>query len=133
MWELEPTELFERDRKHYEKKHPREFSALKENLKRYLKLLEAAPNNMAVQAGFLHSETGGVLAIDQKGGGQGLQESRLYTFADDKTHRVWLITIGNKKEQPGDVQICRKFVDSLRGDEDAEPEKEQNITEGKAP
>jgi hypothetical protein len=118
MWEIEPTDSFERDQKHYRKKHPRELAAVLANLERYLKLLAKAPNSKAVvPAGFLHAEPAGVMAIDQKGGGPGLQETRLYTFADDRTRTLWLITIGNKDEQPDDIQFSRKFVASVRGDD----------------
>lgn len=118
MWEIEPTDSFDRDQKHYRKKHQRELAAVLANLERYMKLLAKAPNSKAVvPAGFLHAEPAGVMAIDQKGGGAGLQETRLYTFADDRTQTVWLITIGNKNEQPDDIQFSRKFVESLREDE----------------
>lgn len=117
MWQLEPLQSFERASKHYLKKHARELQALKRNLGRYLELLNTAPNSKAVQAGYLHNEPQGVKAVDQSGGGAGLQETRLYTFADDNTRTLWLITIGNKNEQSEDIQFCRKFVDSLRADE----------------
>ena len=120
MWEIETTDSFERDQKHYRKKHSRELAAVLANLDRYLKLLRKAPNSKAVvPAGFLHAEPAGVMAIDQKSGGPGLQETRLYTFADDRTQTLWLITIGNKNEQPDDIQFSRKFVESLRDDESA--------------
>lgn len=122
MWEAATTDSFERDQKHYSKKHPRELAGVLVNLQRYLKQLDQSPNAKAVvAAGFLHSEPAGVMAIDQKGGGPGLQETRLYTFADDSTKTVWLITIGNKSEQPADIQFCRKFVESLREDETSSP------------
>lgn len=54
-----------------------------------------------------------MVAVDQKGGGGNLQETRLYTFADDETQTLWLITLGNKDEQSNDIQFSRKFVESL--------------------
>lgn len=118
MWEAATTDAFERDQKHYRKKHPRELAAVLANLKRFIALLEVAPNAKAIiPTGYLHAEPAGVVAVDQRGGGAGLQETRLYTFPDDKTKTLWLITIGNKAEQPGDIQFCRKFVESLRGND----------------
>lgn len=113
MWSLAYSTQWPRDLKHYEKKRPRELAAVLRNLKRYLDLLNVSPNAKAAQAGFLHHEPVGVVALDQKGGGTGLQETRLYTFADDKTQTLWLITVGNKDDQPDDIQFSRKFVTSL--------------------
>ena len=113
MWQLEPLPSFDRASKHYLKKHPRELAALKVNLKRYVAMLNDVPNAQAVQAGFLHPEPKGVKAVDQRGGGAGLQETRLYTYADDRTKTLFLITIGNKQEQPADIQFCQEFVSQL--------------------
>ena len=122
MWELAMTDSFERDQKHYRKKRPRELAAVLVNLQRYLALLKQSPNAKAVvPAGFLHAEPAGVVAIDQRGGGPGLQETRLYTFPEDKTQSLWLITIGNKAEQSDDIQFCRKFVASLIENQDEPP------------
>jgi hypothetical protein len=122
MWKLLTSAVFEGDQKHYEKKHPRELQAVRANLVRNVQRLTESPNSKAVKAGYLHDEPAGVVAIDQKAGGSGLQETRLYTFADDKTRTLWLITIGNKAEQPKDIQFCRRFVDSLREDDPATPQ-----------
>lgn len=117
MWSLAYSTQWPRDVKHYQKKHARELAAVLHNLKeRYLAMLNVCSNSKAVQAGFLHHEPDGIVAIDQKGGGTGLQETRLYTFADDKTNTLWLITIGNKDDQPDDIQFSRKFVESLKAD-----------------
>ena len=120
MWSLAFSTQWPRDVKHYEKKHSRELAAILHNLKdRYLPMLNASPNAKALQAGFLHHEPDGVVAIDQKGGGTGLQETRLYTFADDSTQTLWLITVGNKDEQPDDIQFSRKFVQSLKAESES--------------
>jgi hypothetical protein len=113
MWHIEPTTQWPKDQKWYEKKHPRELAAVLHNLQRYMDQLNAAPNARAVQAGFLHHEPGGVVAIDQKSGGKGLQETRLYTFADARTETVYLITLGDKGSQPTDIKFCSDFVKSL--------------------
>lgn len=51
---------------------------------------------------------------DQKGGGANLQETRLYLYADDRARIVYLITIGNKDTQAGDIALARTFAESLQ-------------------
>jgi hypothetical protein len=113
MWEIETSLQWEKDRKFYEKKRPRELAAVLRNLDRYQKMLLGAPNSKTVQAGFLHSEPSRVVAIDQKGGGAALQETRLYTYADDKNKILYIITVGNKDEQQDDISFAKDFVSNL--------------------
>ena len=113
MWTLQPTDRWDKDQRHYVKKHPAELAAVLRNLERYLALLGVSKNPRAVYAGYLHPEGGGVLAVDQKGGGGNLQETRLYTFACEERHIVYLITIGNKDTQAADIRLSRRFVASL--------------------
>lgn len=116
MWTTEPTTQWQKDAKHYEKKHPNELAAVLRNLKRYLSLLEVAPNPRAVQAGFLHPEPKGIIAIDQKGGGGNLQETRLYTYPVETKKVLYLITIGNKNEQTSDIELSKNFVESIQSE-----------------
>jgi hypothetical protein len=88
-------------------------AAVLRNLDRYVGLLNAAPNARAVQAGFLHGEPAGVVAVDQKGGGRNLAETRLYTFADDSAKVLYLILIGDKGSKAKDIQTCREFVRNI--------------------
>lgn len=117
MWQLVPSDQFERDKKFYEKKHKRELVAILHNLGRYLQQLNQSKNSRCVQAGFLHTEQKGVIAVDQKAGGQGLQETRLYTYADEELKDLHLITIGNKDSQAGDVKLASDFVEALKNNE----------------
>jgi len=114
MWEIETTHRWEKDHKHYEKKRPDELAAVTNNLHRYLKILEVSKNSKCVQAGYLHPEPGGVVAIDQKAGGGNLQETRLYTYADDETRILYLLTIGDKAAQDSDIEYCKSAVNELR-------------------
>ncbi len=118
MWQIEPTTGWEKDQKHYSKKRPKELAAVMRNLDRYFKLLTVSKNSKALQAGYLHTEQSGVLAIDQKGGGGNLQETRLYTYADDDTKTVYLIAIGDKGDQHADVEYCKDFLNTLRNKTD---------------
>jgi len=114
MWQVEPTTQWQRDQKWYEKKRPTELAAVLRNLKRYLAQLNAAPNPKAVSAGYIHHEPHGLVAIDQKGGGGNLQETRLYAYPHEERKVLYIITIGNKDEQPSDIQFCKEFVESLK-------------------
>ena len=114
MWELQPTDQYERDLRWYQKKRPRELGAVLNNLQRYLNQLNAAPNAASIMAGYLHPEQNGVVAVDQKGGGGNLQETRLYMFADDQNKVLHLITIGNKDSQHDDVRQSSEYARSLK-------------------
>jgi len=114
MWKIVPCVEWEKDKEWYQKKRPAELAAVLHNFKRYMKLLEVSRNSRCVMAGFLHPEPCGVIAIDQSRGGGNLQETRLYTFADDSTKTVYIITVGNKDDQPSDVMIAKEFVEYMR-------------------
>ena len=96
------------------KKKPAELAAVLHNLKRYHAQLNAAPNPKAFTAGYMHAEPHGVVAIDQKGGGGNLQETRLYVYPCEARKVLYIITIGNKDEQAADIQFCGEFVMSLQ-------------------
>lgn len=110
MWDISPTTQWDKDRKFYEKKHSRELAAVLNNLSRYLALLNCSKNARCAIAGYLHSEPHGVVAIDQKGGGSGLQETRLYVYPDEASKLLYLITIGNKDTQQADIKLSSRFI-----------------------
>jgi hypothetical protein len=116
MWRIEKTDQMERDQKWYEKKRPNEFAAVMRNLERYLGLIKVSKNSKCAEAGYLHKEPGGIIAIDQKGFAGNLQETRLYTLADDAAQIIYLITIGNKSTQHSDVELSKQFAESLSKD-----------------
>jgi hypothetical protein len=116
MWEIEGIPQWDRDRKWYEKKRPSELAAVLHNLKRYHAQLNAAPNPKAFMSGYMHPEPHGVVALDQKGGGANLQETRLYIYPCEAQKVLYVITIGNKDEQSADVKFCGEFVTSLQTD-----------------
>ena len=119
MWQIETTSRWEKDHKHYDKKRPDELAAVLNNLRRYLSLLKSAKNSKCVQAGFLHGEPMGVIAIDQKGGGGNLQETRLYVYTEDAKQVVHLLAIGDKDGQHADLEYCKHFVNALRESADS--------------
>jgi hypothetical protein len=113
MWQIEPILTWEKDKKWYEKKRPNELAAVLHNLGRYFSQLEASPNPKSFMAGYMHTEPHGVVAIDQKGGGSNLQETRLYVYPHEERKVLYLITIGNKDDQSADIKFCSEFVESF--------------------
>ena len=84
------------------------------NLNRYVTQLNAASNSKAFTAGYMHHEPHGVVAIGQNGGGGNLQETRLYIYPNEERKVLYIITIGNKDQQPTDIQFCNEFVESFK-------------------
>jgi UDP-N-acetyl-D-mannosaminuronic acid transferase (WecB/TagA/CpsF family) len=113
-WKLAPSEQYVKDQAWYAKKHPRELEAVANNLVRYLAQLNHAKNALCVQAGYIHPEGKGVVALDQKGGGTSLQETRLYVYAEDTTKTLHIITIGNKNEQSSDIKLAHSYLETLK-------------------
>ncbi len=120
MWSVSPEDEYLHRRKKWPKKHKRELEAVHDNLDTFLKALIAGACPIQAKFGFVHPEPLGVLAIDQKGGGQGLKETRLYIFPDVNTRTVRVITLGDKSSQSNDIALCKEFVKSLRAETDAE-------------
>jgi hypothetical protein len=126
MWKLVPTDEYERRHKRYEKNHPRELLAVLDNLDTYFKSLEAGVKPPQIKHGFMHSEPLGVVAIDQKGGGKNLAQTRLYVYPDTEAETLYVMTLGDKRSQKADIATCRTFVTELRKegqdtDEEADP------------
>lgn len=126
MWQLGATDEYERRHKRYAKDHPRELQAVLDNLDTYFKSLEAGVKPLQIKHGFLHNEPLGVVAIDQKGGGKHLAQTRLYAYPDTETEVLYVITLGDKRSQKEDISTCRGFVQRLRKerqdtDEEANP------------
>jgi hypothetical protein len=113
MWSIEPSTQFLRDSKWYEKKRPDELAAALNNVQRFLVLLNVSKSFKCVQAGYLHKEPSGIIAVDQKGHAGNLQETRLYTFGIECAKTLHLITIGSKDTQHSDIEYSKKYVQSL--------------------
>lgn len=113
MWNFEQNEEFGRRYKRYEKKHPRELKAILSNLNVVQKALCEGANPQRLPFGFIHIEQRGVLAVDQKGGGKALAETRLYIYLDRETETIHLITLGDKNSQREDVKTSSEYVADL--------------------
>jgi hypothetical protein len=113
MWQVQPEAEYEKRARKWPKKHQREFVATHDNLDTYLTALNCGAQIEQIKFGFMHSEPRGVVAIDQKGGGVGLKETRLYTYPNKSRQVVHLITIGDKSTQKTDIQYSSEFVAGL--------------------
>ncbi len=128
MWKIRRTDEFERRLKRYEKKLPRELEAVLDNLDTYFKTLVSGTKPKQAVFGFVHAEPGDVVAIDQKGGGRSLAQTRLYVYPDVARETLYLITLGDKKSQRDDIAVCKDFVAKLpemEGDSDEEDVQER--------
>ena len=115
MWELSPTSEYEKRRRRWPKKHRQEFLNMLDNLDALHKALNEGAKPGSFWFGFLHNEPCGVWAIDQKGRGSGLKQSRLYIYPDEHNKTLYLITLGDKRSQSADVTFAKQFVLNLRG------------------
>jgi len=112
-WVLLPHSAYLRDLRWYAKKRPAELAAVHRNLERFMILLARSPAARSVQAGFLHPEPHGMVAIDQRGVGGRLQETRLYCYAHSGRRTVHLLGIGDKSSQSADLARLSPVARSL--------------------
>lgn len=120
MWKFQLTDLYERRLNRLVKNHPDAVHAAAENLKQYLASLNQGASPARIRTSFIHPEPGGVIAIDQTGGGRKLAKLhliRLYIFPDPATLEIILITIGDKQTQRADLKDCAAFVKQFREDQ----------------
>jgi hypothetical protein len=113
MWISHAEAEYEKRARGWPKKHIREFVAVHDNLETLLLALNQGARIGHFKLGFMHPEPRGVIAIDQKGGGAGLKETRLYTYPMIPTQVIHLITLGDKSTQKADIEYASKFVDEL--------------------
>ena len=110
MWTTRPLEEYQKRYRKWPKKYHRELKAAHDNLDTFLKALQKGQRPAEAKFGFIHPEPGGVLAIDQKGGGQGMMETRLYVYPDEAKQCLTIITLGDKQTQHDDIAYCKSFV-----------------------
>lgn len=113
MWKLEPSVEYEKRVRHWPKKYRRELLAMHDNLDTLFQALQRGANVNDIRFGFVHGESRRILAIDQKGAGAGVTQTRLYIFPDKSSKIVHLITVGDKGTQKADIRYAVEFVDNL--------------------
>jgi hypothetical protein len=113
VWRLQPTAEYEKRVRRWPKRHRRELTAMLNNLDTLIGAQNGGAAIEQARFGFIHPEPHGVLAIDQKGGGAGLKQTRLYLYPENDTEILHLITIGDKSSQKSDIALCSNFVKTL--------------------
>jgi len=96
--------------KKWPKKHHRELASMLAHLKTIHEALCLGAAVEHLRFGFVHPEPMGILALDQKGGGSGLKETRLYIFPHTEKKHLYAITIGDKASQSDDITYCKDLV-----------------------
>jgi len=114
MWTQSPTDMFRKRVKRWPKKYKRELGAMMANLQTVVMSLNQGAKVESLLFGFVHHEPGGVLALDQKGGGVGLKQTRLYVYPQKAQEVLHIITIGDKGSQNDDIRDAKNFVDGVR-------------------
>ena len=76
-WMLEESYFFASKFRRYQKRHPDETATVMNNLDTYFRTLNAGVKPELIQAGHLHHEPRGVLAVDQRGTRGRSTETRL--------------------------------------------------------
>ena len=112
-WTLIRSDIFARKLKRYYKKHPRETDAVLKNLQTFADALGFGDNPQIFDAGFIHREPKGIVAIGQGGMKGGAKETRLYIYVVEADSVVHLLTIGDKDSQKNDINACKELVKSL--------------------
>jgi hypothetical protein len=112
-WTIMDTDLFGRQFKHFEKKKPEQLKAVLRNLARYKEMLDSQPIAQLIQANFIHNEKHGLFALTQQGYKPKQPVTRLYVYPDQKSRALYLITIGDKQTQSGDIKDAYRFIVSL--------------------
>lgn len=126
MWQIEPEHAPKGQMKKYQKKHEREFTSCFANLDRLLGLLnEDAPFGQ-IHVNYLRQEGDGIWRIGQTGVAHA-RETRLYIYPDEATKTVYVLGIGDKDTQPGNLKDARDLIKHIRDTKGVnnEPKSEQ--------
>ncbi|MGA3050352.1 MAG: hypothetical protein ABSE00_00305 [Chitinispirillaceae bacterium] len=113
-WVLQKSDFFDSRFERFKKKHREEATAVLDNLDTYFKALENGSNPININAGFIHHEPEGIKAIDQKGGKGKLMQTRLYIYPDSAAMILYVISIGTKVDQKGDIRECQDYIRPLK-------------------
>ena len=116
MWRQVLTDEFAKRFKRWPKKHRRELAAMLGNLQTVLSALQAGSTVESLVFGFVHREPSGVLAVDQKSGGAGLKQCRLYVYPHVDEQILHVITMGDKNSQTDDIRVAKAFADGVKAE-----------------
>ena len=94
-------------------KHPREYEALFRNLNKIMGLLKSGQKIGGFHVGFFRSEGDGVYRIGQTGV-EAAAESRLYVYPDSKSAVMHVLGVGEKDDQPRDVNDAKEIAGKIK-------------------
>lgn len=115
-WNLIVLDKFKRTYKSYNKKKKEILEQLEENLDEFVIYLNIKGSFTKIEHGFIHKEQKGIIAIDQSGTKQKLEQTRMYIFPDNTKKELVLIMItkkGQKKEQNENINECIKILKKI--------------------
>ncbi|MCQ2286645.1 MAG: hypothetical protein MJZ76_07200 [Bacteroidales bacterium] len=97
------------------KNHTQEFQNIFTNLKGFTDALNVGiPLEQAKRTlPYIHNEKKGLLAVDQRPPKGGFQ-LRLYIYPDEKSHIIYIVTIGDKKSQQANIKTGYTFIQTLQ-------------------
>lgn len=81
-WEIAESSMFRQRLRRYEKRHQAAAAQALVNAQTYFEAVRNGLHPMHVNAGFIHPELGGAVAVDERGSGKKLHGTRLYLFAE---------------------------------------------------
>ncbi len=122
IWKIS-EDLAELNRfKAFNKKHPREYAACFSNLEQVEATLNRHGAVGAEKLGFFRSEGENVYRIGQTGLKHAV-ETRLYVYVYAVGHTIYVLTIGDKKQQSDDIRRCKDIVRKFEKGVSNEPER----------
>ncbi len=114
MWLVQPSDVFARHQRQFDKRHREVLVALLANVQAYHEALDARVAPMNLKGGFIHPEGHrGLVAVDNTGAPARQRAARLYMFPDGRTRVLHPLAIGFKDSQESDLKRCRRLVDSI--------------------
>ena len=99
--------------KRYNKKHPREYAACFENLDRLQAYLDDGYAWNTFQFGFLRSEGNGLYRVGETGIAHA-RGTRLYVYVSEAERTIYVISIGDKDTQQGDLGEAKEILERLK-------------------
>ncbi len=131
MWTVSPaTYEYEKQRKRFKKKLPRELQAMDLNTAQFLAAPNAGAKPMQIAStnrNQFRTEPQGLFGVTQRREGteRNLRETRLYVWPDQENEVLHLLMIGDKNSQSDDIQFCKKCVEQLKSMEGKNDEQQQ--------
>jgi hypothetical protein len=113
QWQIDASHAIGSKFKKFAKNHDRENDSLFANLQRILDILNTGHKLGSFQVGYFRSESDGVYRIGQTGVASA-RESRLYVLPVVETKTVYVLGIGDKDTQAGDINEAKELAEVIK-------------------